>query len=277
MDERTVAVRGLELTMAEAGVGGRPLLLLHGLAGAKEDVSEWLDPLAAAGWHAVAPDQRGHGASAKPASEDDYSFTLLAADALALADTLGWARFALLGHSLGGMVAQVLAMTAPQRLTGLVLMDTSHGPVATLTLELMTTVLTIVREQGMDALADLMAELGSALDTPAHQRLVAERPGYAAFGDGKLRATSPELFVALLPRLADTPDRLDDLRHLPLRLPVLVMVGEQDLPFLGPSKDMVAAIPDAVLAVIADAGHSPQFENPPAFWAALSTFLARIA
>jgi 3-oxoadipate enol-lactonase len=171
----------------------------------------------------------------------------------------------------------MVAIAAPPRLSGLVLMDTSHGPVATLTPELMTTVVTIVREQGMDALADLMAELGSALDTPAHQRLVAERPGYAAFGDAKLRATSPELFVALLPRLADTPDRLDDLRALPLGLPVLVMVGEQDLPFLVPSKDMVAAIPGAVLAVIADAGHSPQFENPSAFWAALSTFLARVA
>ena len=277
MDERTVAIGGLDLTIAEAGVGGRPLLLLHGLAGAKEDVTEWLDLLAAAGWHAVAPDQRGHGASAKPAVEEAYSFSLLAADALALADALGWARFALLGHSLGGMVAQVVAVAAPQRLTGLVLMDTSHGPVATLTPELMTTVVTIVREEGIDVLADLMAELGSTLDTPAHQRLVAERPGYAAFGDGKLRATSPQLFAALLPRLADAPDRLDDLRHLPVDLPVLVMVGEQDLPFLAPSEAMAAAIPGAVLAVIADAGHSPQFENPSAFWAVLSAFLHRIA
>ena len=50
------------------------------------------------------------------------------------------------------------------------------------------------------------------------------------------------------------------------------MVGEEDLPFLAPPS-LAAAIPGAVLAVIADAGHSPQFENPAAFWAVLSAFL----
>ena len=132
MEERTVIV-GLELMVAEAGVGGRPLLLLHGLAGAKEDVTEWLDPLAAAGWHAVAPDHRGHGGSAQPASRRPIRSRSWPTTPLALADALGWARLALLGHSMGGMVAQEMALAAPQRLTGLVLMDTGHGPVAGLT------------------------------------------------------------------------------------------------------------------------------------------------
>jgi pimeloyl-ACP methyl ester carboxylesterase len=142
---------------------------------------------------------------------------------------------------------------------------------------LSTTVVTIVREQGMDVLADLMAEYGSTLDTPAHRRVLAERPDYATFGDGKLRATSPHLFAAMVTGLVDTPDRLDDLRRLPGDLPVLVMAGEQDAPFLGPSKRMAAAIPGATLAVIADAGHSPQFENPTAWWEDLSAFLERTA
>src|SRR3954463_5300813 len=100
-----------KLAYAEAGAGGRPFLLVHGFTGAKEDFTEWLDRLADAGWHAVAPDNRGHGASEKPDDESEYAFALLAGDLLALADDL-WgpdAPFVLLGHSMGGMVAQVLA------------------------------------------------------------------------------------------------------------------------------------------------------------------------
>src|SRR3954454_13056429 len=120
---------GLRMKLAESGRGGRPLLLVHGFTGAKEDFTDWLDPLAELGWHAVAIDNRGHGESEKPTSKDEYSFDLLAADALALADER-WgpgSQFALLGHSMGGMVAQVIAMQAADRLDGLVLMDTGHG------------------------------------------------------------------------------------------------------------------------------------------------------
>jgi len=277
VDERTVAVGDIDLVVAESGVGGRPLLLLHGFTGAKEDFTEWLDPLAERGWHAVAPDHRGHGGSAKPPSDDAYSFSILADDALALTKVLGWERFALLGHSMGGMVAQVVATTAPQRLTGLVLMDTAHGPIEGLDADLVGAAATIARDQGMDTLADLMAEHASPLETPAHRRLLAERPGYAAFGERKFRATSPHLYAALTASFVDSPDRLDDLRGLPATLPVLVMVGDQDTPFIGASERMAAALPHATLCVIAEAGHSPQFENPDAWWAALTAFLDRIA
>ncbi len=277
VEERTVTVGDLDLVVAESGMGGRPLLLLHGFTGAKEDFTEWLDPLAARGWHAVAPDHRGHGSSAQPASDDAYSFAILADDALALTKVLGWERFALLGHSMGGMVAQVMATTAPQRLTGLVLMDTGHGPVDGLDADLVAAAATVAREQGMDTLADLMAQHVSPLETPAHRRLLAERPGYAEFGERKFRATSPHLYATMTATFVDSPDRLDDLRDLPPALPALVIVGDQDLPFIGPSERMAAAIAGATLAVIADAGHSPQFENPDAWWAALSAFLDRLA
>jgi 3-oxoadipate enol-lactonase len=276
VEERTVVVRGLDLVIAEAGAGGRPFLLLHGFTGAKEDFTEWLDPLAARGLHAVAPDLRGHGRSAKPGSDDAYSFAILAEDALALADALGWPRFALLGHSMGGMVAEVVATSAPERLTGLVLMDTSHGPVSGLDPDLVAVGVAVAREQGMDVLADLMAGIESPLETPAHRRLVAERPGYQAFGDRKLRATSPHLYAAMTALFLDTPDRLEALRTLPATLLALVLVGDQDRPFLGPSERMAAAIAGATLAVIPDAGHSPQFESPEKWWVALSEFLDRI-
>jgi pimeloyl-ACP methyl ester carboxylesterase len=276
MQERTVTVGDIDLVVAESGMGGRPFLLLHGFTGAKEDFTEWLDPLAAAGWHAVAPDHRGHGSSAKPQSDDAYSFSILADDALALTEALQWERFVLLGHSMGGMVAQVMATGSPRRLEGLVLMDTGHGPVQGLDPDLVAAAVAIVREKGIDELADLVAGMESPLETPAHRRLMNERPGYAAFNDRKMRASSPHLYAAMTALFLDSPDRLDDLAGLPAGLPALVMVGDQDRPFLGPSKRMAQAIPDAVLAVIADAGHSPQFENPDGWWAALTGFLDRI-
>ena len=53
-------------------------------------------------------------------------------------------------------------------------------------------------------------------------------------------------------------------------MPTLVLVGEQDAPFLKPSRRMADAIPGAELVVIPDAGHSPQFESPELWWKALS-------
>ncbi len=276
MQKRTVDLGTVQLAIAESGAGGRPFLLLHGFTGAKEDLTEWLDPLAEAGWHAVAPDHRGHGASSKPDDESAYSFEILAADSLALLDALGWDRFALLGHSMGGMVAQFIAAKSPERLTALVLMDTGHGPIHNLDPTMVDAAVSIVRTQGIDALADLLAESDSPLDTRAHQRVLAERPGHAEFEDRKFRSTSPALYAPLATSFTNTSDRLDDLEGLPDTLPTLVIVGEQDQPFLGPSQRMAKAIPDASLVVIPDAGHSPQFENPDAWWTALSGFLAAL-
>ena len=276
MQERTIDLGTVELVIAESGPGERPFLLLHGFTGAKEDFTEWLDPLAKAGWHTVAPDHRGHGASSKPKEESAYSFEILADDAQALVDALGWDRYALLGHSMGGMVAQFLATKSPERLDALVLMDTGHGPVENLDPTMVEAAISIVRTQGIDALADILADHESPLDSAAHQRLLAEQPGYAEFEDHKFRATSPSLYVPMAASFVSAADRLDDLRRLPDSLPTLVIVGDQDQPFIGPSERMTEAIPDASLAVIPNAGHSPQFENPEAWWAVLSEFLGAL-
>jgi pimeloyl-ACP methyl ester carboxylesterase len=269
--------RGIRLNIAEAGTGGRPLLLVHGFTGAKEDFTEWLDALADAGWHAVANDNRGHGASSKPDDEAGYSFELLADDLLALANQL-WgpdAPFVLLGHSMGGMVAQVVALRSPDRLAGLVLMDTLHGPLPFITRADVDAAKHVVKEHGIDGLAAALAERGAVLDTPAHDRVLRDRPDYQAFNDRKFRDTAPMAYGGLLDAMFSASDRLDALRSL--SMPTLVITGEQDRPIVKPSQAMADAIPGAELSVIPEAGHSPQFENPTAWWDALSTFLARVA
>lgn len=275
MDERTITVDDVDLRVAEAGVGGRPFLLVHGFTGAKEDFTEWLDRLAEDGWHAVALDNRGHGSSSKPADEAAYSLEIYARDVLGLAGALGWDRFTLLGHSMGGMIAGLTAVTAPECIEALVLMDTSHGPVEGLDPELVAAAAHIVRTHGIEGLMEAMADVEGPLTTPADERVRRERPGYVEFGDRKMRDSAPAMYAAMVGQILDQEDRLERLRSL--TMPVLVIVGEQDRPFIGPSERMADAIAGARLEVIPDGGHSPQFESPDKWWAALSSFLQDVS
>ena len=277
MGTLAIEVNGVRLAALEAGRGGRPLLLVHGFTGAKEDFADVLDDLAARGWHAVAPDLRGHGESDKPSGPHAYSLSVFARDVIAVADQLAWSRFTLLGHSMGGMVVQLVAIDHAERLDALILMDTSHAAPDGLPPEIVELGKAVVSEGGMAALISTSATLEEPgpLDTPAFQRLVETKPGYREFCDAKSLACSPEMWLALVDELIDQEDRLHRLAEL--GVPTLVIVGDQDKPFLGHAERMAAAIPGARLAVIPDAGHSPQFEAPDAWWAALTSFLDEVA
>jgi len=276
MQLRRVDANGLTFEIAEAGAGSdRRMLLVHGFTGAKDDFVEAVDSLADHGWHAVAPDLRGHGNSSKPSSENDYDFELFADDLWALVDAIGWTEpFVLLGHSMGGMAAQVAALRQPARLRGLVLMDTAHGPLEGIDRSDLALGVDVVREHGMKTLLELMNEREGVLETPAAARVRAERPGWEEFERRKFLASSPAMWAAMASNMLHQADRLDAVATLPL--PVLVLVGEQDEPFIGHSQRMAKVIPGARLVVIPDAGHSPQFENTDAWLDAVVSFLEEV-
>jgi pimeloyl-ACP methyl ester carboxylesterase len=247
------------------------LLLVHGFTGAKDDFEDHIDALAGQGWHVVAPDHRGHGNSAKPAGEDSYSMALMAADMFAVTDALGWDRFVLLGHSMGGMVAQRMALAGQERLRGLILMDTSPACPDGLDPDMLELGKAVVREQGLAALLKLQAELDDPLSTPAHQRMLATRPGYAERGERNALNCAAEMWTAIVTEIVGQPDGLEALAAV--AVPTLVIVGDQDTPFMAHSERMAKTIPGGRLAVIPDAGHSPQFEAPEPWFAALAGFL----
>jgi 3-oxoadipate enol-lactonase len=116
-------IRGSELYFEQLG-SGPGLLFLNGTGATVANASPLLTVFAGA-FEVAAFDQRGIGRSALP--DGPYSMADLAADALALADHLGWERFRLAGVSFGGMVAQEVAVTAPDRLERLALLCTSSG------------------------------------------------------------------------------------------------------------------------------------------------------
>ncbi len=259
----------LEALVQGSGAG---LVLVHGFGGAKEDFADQVDALAQ-DHTVVAFDHRGHGESDQPSSLDAYGQERIETDVVQVADAVGLDRFRLLGHSMGGMVARRVALHHPDRVDALVMMDTSTGPIPGFDPDLIEVAVRVALDDGKDALKDLL-DMAKALETPAYLRTLDERPGSQEFQDRKWDALSPVMWAAMGRAIARQPDDLDAMRSL--HCPLLVIVGEQDDPFLAPSRALVEAVPGATLAVIPDAGHSPQFENPAVWLDTLTRFLAAL-
>ena len=266
--------RGISLDVLETGAGGRPLLLVHGFAAAKEDWAEHMDDFAALGFHAVAPDLRGHGTSDHPKGLENYTFGTVGDDLIRLAEALDWQSFVLFGTSIGGAIAQMVALTFPHRVEALILMNTPHTALDNVDPADIALGQQVVAEGGLALLKQAQDGRDDPTGTPAHTRMVATRPGYAEYGDRKLLACSPDMWRALVGEIFSQRDRLGQLATL--EIPTLVIAGAQDAVFRPHCERIAAAMPNARLAVIDDAGHSPNYENPDGFWKAVSTFLKEI-
>jgi pimeloyl-ACP methyl ester carboxylesterase len=116
-------VNGIELYYERSG-DGPPLLFVNGSGATLETSKLLIDPFRER-FDVVAHDQRGLGRSEVP--PEPYSMADYASDALALLDEVGWTTCRVVGISFGGMVAQELAVTAPERVERLALLCTSPG------------------------------------------------------------------------------------------------------------------------------------------------------
>jgi len=119
-------VNDVELNYKLEGDGEETIVLVNGLA---DDLETWafqMDDFLAAGYRVLRFDNRGIGASSKPAGP--YSSRMLADDAKALADTLGITGFHLMGVSMGGMIAQEYAIAYPSDLRSVTLGCTYAAP-----------------------------------------------------------------------------------------------------------------------------------------------------
>jgi pimeloyl-ACP methyl ester carboxylesterase len=112
----------LQLFARDYGGDGPPLLLMHGLTRNSAD----FEPLAkhlAGGYRLIVPDQRGRGLSAYDPESANYRPNVYARDMFALLDGLGIARAALIGTSMGGLMAMIMGAVAPERVPAIVLND----------------------------------------------------------------------------------------------------------------------------------------------------------
>lgn len=124
---RTVQTNGIAMHVAEQGEGF-PIVLLHGFPELWYSWRHQLPALAAAGYRAIAPDQRGYGATDKPAEVEGYRVSNLVRDIVGMLDALGIGRAAVVGHDWGGPVAWNLALLHPERIAVVAVLNTPHGP-----------------------------------------------------------------------------------------------------------------------------------------------------
>lgn len=262
---RTQTPRGEFATLvAEPAQAPKGLLLLvHGFAGSKEDFAPLLPLLAAAGWLAVAYDQRGHYETpAGPGA--DFSLEALAADGSAVATALraqGPTR--LVGHSLGGLVAQAAALRDPSAWETVTLLCSGPGslggqPMAGRDL---TALRELLAEQPMDVVQDIRVR-----HAVAHGE--AEPPAeVAAFLRRRFVRSSAAAMSAFAGHLLEAPDLVDDVAATGVG--VQVARGADDDAWPHAAQDAMASRLGTTVAVIDDAAHSPAIENPAALAAVL--------
>jgi 3-oxoadipate enol-lactonase len=257
---------------AMAHAAGDPaVVMLHGIGGAGRYWQDLAARLAARGIATLAPDLLGYGA--RPAVAE-LSFAELAADIEAAIAAHGITRPVLLGHSLGGMLAQTLLRRRPRAYRAAVLACTSAAfgtPDGALQARFIAARLgPLDRGAGMAHLApQLAADLVDAM--------LGENP------DGTARATAIALMRAVPPqtyraavRCLVTFDERANLQHI--AVPTLCLAGERDPNAPAPvMARMAARIPGARFVCLRGVGHLANLEAPQAFADAVGAFLEALA
>lgn len=242
------------------GSGGHRVLALHGWFGSARGWGSLPQYLDRSAYTYAFIDLRGYGS--RKDADGSYTGEEVAADALEVAGELGWDRFSLIGHSMGGKFAHQVLLKAPERVRALV--GVNPVPAAATPMDERTRALFegAVGEPGNRA-AIINRTTGNRL-TRAFVEEVArhsvENSAVEAFG-AYLDAWANDDFSGTV-----TPDSAT---------PVKVIVGETD-PAISADvmrQTWLAYFPDAELEVLANAGHYPMFETPVALATSIERFL----
>jgi pimeloyl-ACP methyl ester carboxylesterase len=246
-------LNGIAIEYQDGGQGS-PVLLGHGYSATGR---MWDGQRAALGdrYRIISWDMRGHGQTESPSDPAQYSAALTVADMRALLRHCGVERAVVGGLSLGGYVSLAFYLAHPEMVRALVICDSGPGyrnaearaawnaRAHERAAELET--------KGLDALAGRSREMREAMGHHASAQ------GLAHAARGMLAQESP----AVIDGLAT------------IRVPTLIVVGDQDGPFLAPCEYMAKKIPGARLEVIAGAGHASNLDQPAAFNRVLLGFL----
>jgi pimeloyl-ACP methyl ester carboxylesterase len=121
---------GVDLHAVAAGPkDGAVVVLLHGFPEFWYGWRRQIEPLAAAGFRMIVPDQRGYNLSSKPSGVAAYALSELVSDVIAIADQLGQGKIFLAGHDWGAAVAWSAALLHPQRIAKLAVLNVPHPSV----------------------------------------------------------------------------------------------------------------------------------------------------
>jgi pimeloyl-ACP methyl ester carboxylesterase len=248
-----VQLFGIEIDYEDSG-SGPPVLLSHGYSATRhmwDGQHRAFDDYRIISWS-----MRGHGQTESPGDPTKYSADLTVGDMEALLRHLGIQRGVIGGLSLGGYVSLAFYLAHPEMVRALVICDSGPG------------YRNAEARQAWNQRAD---ERAAELERRGLDALSGRsREMREAMGDHR---SAQGLAHAARGMLAQEGSRvIDGLGSI--RVPTLIIVGDQDQPFLAPSEYMAKKIRGARLEVIAGGGHASNLDQPEAFNRALRDFLA---
>ena len=250
-----------ELLRCESSGSGPPVVLIHGL-GTTSDVWYSLRAVLDPDFRVITYDRSGCGLSPRRAT--GFSIDAWVDELVDLLDQRGVDETAVIGHSLGSMVAQRFAARYPSRTHALVLV----GGEAVLTSEarkVLTERSAMIQESGLPAAVD--AWLASVLSEDTR----AANPVLAGLLRAMFLANDGASYIAQLEVLRDADVSVDDAR---IDCPTLLIVGDADrVTPVSWQQQIAAAIPGSRMSIVPGTAHMPMLEAPEAVGSEVRTFL----
>ncbi len=263
----TTTINGFRMNYELHGDAGEPLVLVHGYTG---DIGDWFDQIDefSKTHRVLVMDHRGHGDSEGPDDISTYTIVQMADDVEALVDHVGFDRYHLVGHSMGGGVAQEIALRSAMRLMSLTLFGTGPdfnvGKIP-LIVKWMEARNKMALEQGMAAVAAMPQTIPDPPHMPAGRR---------DYEKARTLRMSPHGLSGgwnALTTWHGTTDRIKQIAR-----PSLLIAGALE-PAVKSMQYLHERIAESTILIVPEAGHSPQWERPEIFNQALREHLDRNA
>ncbi len=271
---------GVKVHLRDEGPRDAPaLMLLHGSNADLHTWEPWVQALKAK-YRVIRFDQIGHGLTG-PDPKEDYSTANYVADIGEVADRLGLAQFVIGGNSMGAKHALAFAIAQPERVSGLVLVDGSGGPMLKIPRlekdkkDSGNIGFTIARMPGVNLIAEQITPrslIQRSLEQSVSVKSVASPAAVDRYWEllrypGNRRAT--------LARFGQPYDALPEDRIAAVKVPTLILWGEEDRIILVEAGQWLAkTLPDNTLRIYPGIGHLPQEEAAEATLADLEAWLA---
>lgn len=265
-----IDIDGLKLHAEVAG-SGPPVVLVHGFTGTGASWRSLVEVLAP-DFTTIAVDLVGHGRSGCPTAPERYGMRRAMDDLAALLRALGHERAAWLGYSLGGRVALQVAVHRPDVVSALLLegatpgLDTAEERAARVAAD--EALAQRLEREGLEAFVDYWQSIGL---WDSQQRTLTDEQR-EALRRGRLAQDPVGLAGSLRGMGTGSQEWVGD-RLGGIGVPVFLTAGTLDTKFSAIAREMAAAIPDATMRLVEDAGHAAHLERPDAFNAMVREFL----
>jgi pimeloyl-ACP methyl ester carboxylesterase len=259
-------VNGVNLAYYVSGSGGVPVLMIQGLGGRAADWGSVPARLAPC-FEAITFDNRGTGKSDKPDTE--YHLDVMAEEAVAVLQAAGHQEAHVVGLSMGGMIAQLVAVRYPQRVRKLVLLSTTPGGSHSVspTPAAMAALIPDMTQPPEQIVRSAMRAIAAPGFIDAHPEVLKEIVQTA------MSAPTPQFVLARQMAAIMASDCYPDL--VSIHAPTLVIHGDADplVPYANGQK-LAARIPGAQLMMLQGCGHLAMWEQPEELARLLLSFLS---